>query len=97
MIQQMETFHGWVQTIDDAIILLEACLTGVLPMLSRRLSINEKKCIRSGSVFVFDENRANIRRWTDNHLWSASRQEGNIPFNEYSFQWIKYSLISSLF
>lgn len=33
--------------------------------------------IRSGSVFVFDEQESGIRRWTDGRLWSPSRVLGN--------------------
>ena len=33
--------------------------------------------IRSGSVFVFDEQESGIRRWTDGKLWSPSRVLGN--------------------
>ncbi|KAL2208264.1 hypothetical protein CC79DRAFT_1245314, partial [Sarocladium strictum] len=68
----METYHGYVRTPDDAIKLFEACRLGLLPRVQRRLSENERQLIRSGSVFIWDEREAGMRRWTDGKSWSAS-------------------------
>ncbi|KAG7293814.1 hypothetical protein NEMBOFW57_003871 [Staphylotrichum longicolle] len=43
----------------------------------RRLSEKERQAIRSGSVFVWDEREAGMRRWTDGKSWSASRVSGS--------------------
>lgn len=73
----METYHGHVRTPADAIILFEACRIGLLPRVQRRLSEKERQSIKSGSVFVWDEREAGMRRWTDGKSWSASRVAGS--------------------
>lgn len=73
----METYHGLVRTPGDAIILFEACRLGLLPRVQRRLSEKERQAIKSGSVFVWDEREAGMRRWTDGKSWSASRVSGS--------------------
>ncbi|ERS98892.1 hypothetical protein HMPREF1624_04084 [Sporothrix schenckii ATCC 58251] len=73
----METYHGMVRTPADAIKLFEACRLGLLPRVQRRLSEKERQAIRSGSVFVWDEREAGMRRWTDGKSWSASRVSGS--------------------
>ena len=73
----METYHGHVRTPTDAIILFEACRIGSLPRVQRRLSEKERQSIKSGSVFVWDEREAGMRRWTDGKSWSASRVSGS--------------------
>ncbi|KAK9723036.1 Global transcription regulator sge1, variant 2 [Basidiobolus ranarum] len=45
--------------------------------MRRRLHEKEKKLLRSGSVYVFDEKESGIKRWTDGRLWSPSRILGN--------------------
>ncbi|KAI9841677.1 MAG: hypothetical protein M1837_000471, partial [Sclerophora amabilis] len=73
----METYNGHVRTPADAIILFEACRLGHLPRVQRRLSEKERQSIKSGSVFVWDEREAGMRRWTDGKSWSASRVSGS--------------------
>lgn len=73
----METYFGYVRTPADAIKLFEACRMGLLPRVQRRLSEKERQSIRSGSVFVWDEREAGMRRWTDGKSWSASRVSGS--------------------
>ncbi|KAJ4292969.1 Gluconate transport-inducing protein [Collariella sp. IMI 366227] len=73
----METYYGQVRQPADAIKLFEACRLGLLPRVQRRLSEKERQQIRSGSVFVWDEREAGMRRWTDGKSWSASRVSGS--------------------
>jgi Gti1/Pac2 family transcription factor len=73
----METYFGYVRTPADAIKLFEACRMGLLPRVQRRLSEKERMSIRSGSVYVWDEREAGMRRWTDGKSWSASRVSGS--------------------
>ncbi|CAG8472168.1 1309_t:CDS:2 [Paraglomus brasilianum] len=73
----METYYGYVKAPQDAIILFEACRLGGLNRIQRRLSEKERSQIRSGSVFVWDEREAGMRRWTDGKSWSASRVSGS--------------------
>ena len=49
------TFHGFVETTTDALLLFEACRRGILPKTSRRLQESERGAIKSGTVFIFDE------------------------------------------
>lgn len=72
-----ETYHGYVRTPLDAIYLFEACRTGRLPRVQRRLSEKERQLIKAGSIFVWDEQEAGMRRWTDGKAWSASRVSGS--------------------
>lgn len=73
----METYYGIVRSVQDATKLFEACRLGLLPRVQRRLSEKERQSIRSGSVFVWDEREAGMRRWTDGKSWSASRVSGS--------------------
>ncbi|KAF2179620.1 hypothetical protein K469DRAFT_741532 [Zopfia rhizophila CBS 207.26] len=73
----METYIGHVRTEADAILLFEACRIGYLSCVQQRLSEEERQQIKSGSVFVWDEREAGIKRWTDGKLWSASRMLGS--------------------
>lgn len=73
----METYRGHVRNPADAIKLFEACRRGLLPRVQRRLSEKERQGIQSGSVFVWDEREAGMRRWTDGKSWSASRVSGS--------------------
>lgn len=74
---EIETFYGLLEGTADALRVLELCRQGRLGRVRRRLHEKERKLIRSGSVFVFDEQESGIRRWTDGRLWSPSRILGN--------------------
>lgn len=72
------TFTGHVATTTDALILFEACLQGHLSHVPRRPHDRERSAlIRSGSVFIYEENASGIKRWTDGVTWSPSRILGN--------------------
>ena len=72
------TFQGHVATTQDALILFEACLQGHLSHVPRRPHDRERSSlIRSGSVFIYEENASGIKRWTDGVTWSPSRILGN--------------------
>ncbi|KAI8875064.1 hypothetical protein K501DRAFT_203395 [Backusella circina FSU 941] len=72
-----ETFHGYIETTQDALFVFEGCRRGLLPKICRRLQERERKMIQSGSIFVFDERESGIKRWTDGRVWSPSRILGN--------------------
>ncbi|OAD03888.1 hypothetical protein MUCCIDRAFT_141801 [Mucor lusitanicus CBS 277.49] len=72
-----ETFFGYIETTKDALLIFEGCRRGLIPRVSRRLQEKERRMIRSGSVFVFDESESGIKRWTDGLVWSPSRILGN--------------------
>ncbi|PLB49446.1 gluconate transport-inducing protein [Aspergillus steynii IBT 23096] len=72
------TYYGYVATTQDALILFEACLTGVLHHVPRRPHDRERaQLVRSGTVFIYEENSSGIKRWTDGVTWSPSRILGN--------------------
>lgn len=73
----IETFYGAIESTADALRVFELCRQGKLGRVRRRLHDAERRQIRSGSVFVFDEAESGIRRWTDGRLWSPSRIHGN--------------------
>lgn len=73
----METYYGHINTVGDALKLIEAVRFGLLPLIQRRLNANERSCIRSGSVFIFDASKSGVQRWTDGFRWSASRLHGH--------------------
>ncbi|KAJ2779645.1 Global transcription regulator sge1, partial [Coemansia javaensis] len=61
----------------DALMVFEACRQGVLPRVVRRLNDSEKQQICAGTVVVFDEKEAKMKRWTDGRLWTPSRIMNN--------------------
>ncbi|KIM28903.1 hypothetical protein M408DRAFT_23547 [Serendipita vermifera MAFF 305830] len=74
-----------VRDVRDALILLEAVRLGILKQVSRRLNDAERSMyVRSGSVFVWEENEddAGIKRWTDGCMWSQSRMREPFLFYE---------------
>ncbi|KAG0735549.1 hypothetical protein G6F57_007338 [Rhizopus arrhizus] len=72
-----ETFHGFIETTTDTLLVFEACRQGILPKINRRLQERERGAVKSGTVFVFDEKESGIKRWTDGLVWSPSRILGN--------------------
>ncbi|KAG0306953.1 hypothetical protein BGZ97_000569 [Linnemannia gamsii] len=73
----VETFHGYMETTQDTLLIFEACRRGLLPRICRRLQEKERRIVQSGTVFVFDERESGIKRWTDGLVWSPSRILGN--------------------
>lgn len=72
------TFNGYVGTIHDALLLFQATINGLLMPVSRRPHDRERAgIIKSGAVFIFSEQGAGIKRWTDGISWSPSRILGN--------------------
>jgi hypothetical protein len=77
LMNEIESFYGLVENTLDALRIFQMCQDGKLNRVRRRLHERERRLIRSGSVFVFDEEESGIRRWTDGRLWSPSRILGN--------------------
>ncbi|GAM86801.1 hypothetical protein ANO11243_048210 [Dothideomycetidae sp. 11243] len=72
------TFHGFIHNSMDGLILFEACLSGKLNHVPRRPHDRERtSLIKSGSIFIYEENASGIKRWTDGVAWSPSRILGN--------------------
>ncbi|KAI8321529.1 hypothetical protein GQ54DRAFT_261608, partial [Martensiomyces pterosporus] len=62
-----------VYSTRDALTIFEACRQGILPRVVRRLTDREKQQIDDGTIIVFDEKEAKMKRWTDGRLWTPSR------------------------
>ncbi|KAJ1945297.1 Gluconate transport-inducing protein, partial [Linderina pennispora] len=71
-----ESYHGSIDTARDALLIFEACNLGYLPRVQRRFSERERQTIRSGAVYIWDEEETGMRRWTDGRTWSPSRVHG---------------------
>ncbi|KAI7254422.1 hypothetical protein KC335_g14451, partial [Hortaea werneckii] len=72
------TFTGFVHNSMDGLVLFEACLSGKLHHVPRRPHDRERaSLIKSGSIFIYEENASGIKRWTDGVAWSPSRILGN--------------------
>ncbi|MCJ1318277.1 hypothetical protein MMC15_003605 [Xylographa vitiligo] len=72
------TWDGHVSSTRDALVLFESCLKGDLRHVPRRPHDRERsQLIKSGSVFIYEENASGIKRWTDGVPWSPSRILGN--------------------
>ena len=68
------TFTGFVQKSRDGLILFEACLRGRLHHLPRRPNDQEhSQLIKSGNIFIYEEEGSGIKRWTDGVAWSPCR------------------------
>ncbi|KAG7092653.1 hypothetical protein E1B28_008990 [Marasmius oreades] len=73
-----EATHSRLHVRDarDAHVVFEAVRLGILLPVTRRLNEAERSiCIRSGSVFVWEESddEAGLKRWTDGRVWGQSR------------------------
>ncbi|KAI5119804.1 hypothetical protein M0805_006937 [Coniferiporia weirii] len=69
-----------IRSVHDAHIVFHAVFLEVLPMVTRRLDTEERRAVRAGNVYVWEERGRNneatglgIERWTDGIRWSASR------------------------
>jgi hypothetical protein len=67
------TFIGYVQTANDAAILIAACKSQILQPTTQRLTEFEKQSIKPGYCFVYLEQNSKIKRWTDGLKWGPSK------------------------
>ena len=72
-----ETFNGYINTLEEAVMLAQACDLYIVPCVKNRLTERERRQITCGSIFVFCEEESGIKRWTDGKAWSPSRIFGN--------------------
>lgn len=71
------TYVGVIETRDDAVALIQACLRGSLHVVRRRPTSSERPSVaQSGHVFIYEEKASGIQRWTDGRRWSPSRVSG---------------------
>lgn len=72
------TYRGYVASTQDALIVIEACLRGVLYHTCRRpRSSEESSLAKSGNIFVYESRSSGIRNWEDGITWSTPQRVGN--------------------
>ena len=59
----VESWNGIIATAKDALLIIEACREGILPILMNRPKERERDLIRSGSIIVFMESQSGMKRW----------------------------------
>ncbi|KZV80762.1 hypothetical protein EXIGLDRAFT_845295 [Exidia glandulosa HHB12029] len=77
-----------VRSLDDARLIFHGVWLGRLPMVTRRLSSEERARIRPGDVYVWEEKTQHhveqaglsIERWTDCFAWGPSRVRDEFLF-----------------
>ncbi|KAI0759844.1 Gti1/Pac2 family-domain-containing protein [Trametes elegans] len=70
-----------IRSMSDAHVIFHAVSLGLLPIVARRLDIEERRYIHSGCVCVWEErtpsgegsSTTGIERWTDGRRWGPSR------------------------
>lgn len=73
----MESYTGVLYDKLDAMCLVEAAKNDLVPIIPERFSEEERNtCAKSGAIYIWCENKSNIKRWTDGRKWSASRVSG---------------------
>lgn len=60
-----------IRNASDVLVVLQAVRRGILPLITLRLSGNERNLLRSGNVFVWEESieKGGLVRWTDGRKW----------------------------
>lgn len=73
------TFTGYIDSVDDAMTVIKACLQGHLRHLPRQLSHSERdRLIRSGSVFVYEAGCSGFTTWDDGMRWEPVHEHDGI-------------------
>ncbi len=81
------TFYGYIETSYDSLLVLEAVLLGILFPINQRLTTEQRKNIKSGQVYVFEEQSSGIKRWTEGRSWGPSRILGHfLIYRELAFK-----------
>jgi len=72
------TYYGHIDSIYDALLVVEACFRGVLRLSRRRLLFDKEanRLIKGGNIFAYSSG-SKIKRWRGGQSWSASRLFGN--------------------
>ena len=69
------TFYGYVATTNDALLIFEAARRNRILQKVYRCprDRDQSRLIKSGNIFVFDEQESGIRRWVDGIAWFPPR------------------------
>ncbi|KAI0065243.1 hypothetical protein BV25DRAFT_1799341, partial [Artomyces pyxidatus] len=89
-----------IKTAQDALQVFFGVARNVLTLLTRRLDADERKSIRSGNVYVWEDRSAttsdsgglSMERWTDGMSWGPSRirEARHYPFLAAPFEFLFY-------
>lgn len=71
-----ESFACCVHSGDECRLLLQSVRTGRIRRVKARLMDGEKRKIKPGDVYVYNEDESGIKRWTDKKTWTPSRVQG---------------------
>ena len=58
------TADGFLETTEDALLVVQATRQGMCQRITRRLLQKEQHYVRSGAIFVYDEEEAGVRLHT---------------------------------
>ncbi|KAJ9050751.1 Global transcription regulator sge1 [Entomophthora muscae] len=84
MFSGMGEFIGYVDTVSDAFILLEAATRGYIPTVKSRPDSKDRENILPGSTVIFDASTTGMTRWVDGKSWSPSRfRDGFFMYQEW--------------
>lgn len=73
------TYNGHIASTRDALIIIEACLTGRLNHIGRRPRESEEAILpSSGNIFVYESRSSGITSWQDGIQWSQAQRVGNL-------------------
>lgn len=66
------TYQGRIRNVYDALLILEGTRLDILPTINRRLTPPERQqYIKPNTIFVWNETKCGMKRWTDGKLWLA--------------------------
>jgi hypothetical protein len=96
---QSPTLSGTrLRNVDDALKIIHAVALGHLGMITRRLDFDERREIRSGNIYVWEERNPStsnvglgIERWTDGRQYTPSRGKCTIVLVNYLVDIYPYS------
>ncbi|KAJ3498193.1 hypothetical protein NLG97_g1313 [Lecanicillium saksenae] len=75
----LPTCKGYLASEEDALVLVEACLSGQLHHVPRGPSGDESlDIIQSGSIFVYETGASGLREWVDGSFWRFCGMQGRI-------------------
>ncbi|KAJ3349096.1 hypothetical protein HDU83_000789 [Entophlyctis luteolus] len=76
-LEEGESYYGFVDNEVDALLLVEATISGTLRAFSGSAVDIARLRIRSGTVLVISESCRLVKRWKDGLQWSPSRAYGS--------------------
>ncbi|KAG7445860.1 uncharacterized protein BT62DRAFT_968638 [Guyanagaster necrorhizus] len=80
LIQRPTLENVRIRTPRDALVVFHGVALNILPLITRRLNIEEWRAVVAGNVYVWEERGVNtetvglgLERWTDGMAWGPSR------------------------